>query len=220
MVEAVMAEQDFLFSISGLVAQLDCLIALSIAAEDLRLCRPCLSTDGETIIDNGRHLLQEMCVDTFIPNNTECHVQAGLIKVLTGPNYSGKSVYIKQVGLITLMAHIGSFVPADNATIALTDRIFTAITNVDSVNITQSTFAQDLAHIATMLRHATERSLLLIDEFGNGTAPQDGIALLVGAITDLLNRNLQVRSHPLSDLLALLAGSNCDLPTASRKLTA
>ena len=133
-----------------------------------------------------------MCVDTFIPNSTESHVQAGLIKVLTGPNYSGKSVYIKQVGLITLMAHIGSFVPADTATIALTDRIFT---NIDSVNITQSTFAQDLAHVATMLRHSTERSLLLIDEFGNGTAPQDGIALLVGAVTDLLNRSLQVRSH-------------------------
>eukprot|EP01043_Picozoa_sp_COSAG02_P062632 COSAG02_NODE_8689_length_2478_cov_13.980210_4_plen_210_part_00 len=195
MVEAVMAEQDLLFSISGLVAQLDCLIALSVAAEDLRLCRPSLSIDGETVIENGRHLLQEMCVDTFIPNNTECHVQAGLIKVLTGPNYSGKSVYIKQVGLITLMAHIGSFVPADTATIALTDRIFTAITNVDSVNITQSTFAQDLAHVATMLRHATERSLLLIDEFGNGTAPQDGIALLVGAVTDLLNRSLQVCNH-------------------------
>ena len=132
-----------------------------------------------------------MVVDTFIPNSTECHPQAGLIKVLTGPNYSGKSVYIKQVGLITLMAHIGSFVPADNATVALTDRIFTAITTIDSVNLTQSTFAQDLAHVATMLRYATERSLLLIDEFGNGTAPQDGIALLVGAVTDLLNRNLQ-----------------------------
>lgn len=69
------------------------------------------------------------------------------------------------------MVHIGSFVPADNATVALTDRIFTAITNIDSVNIIQSTFAQDLAHVATMLQHATAKSLLLIDEFGNGTAP-------------------------------------------------
>ena len=187
----VLAHKDLLFSLSGLAAQLDCLVALAMAAENLKLCRPVISEHGETVIHKGRHILQEMCVDTFIPNDTECHANAGLIKVVTGPNFSGKSVYIKQVALITLMAHIGSFVPADAATIALTDRIFTAITNIDSINIAQSTFAQDLAHVAAMLRHATDRSLLLIDEFGNGTNSQDGIALLVGVISDLLNRNLE-----------------------------
>ena len=91
------------------------------AAENLKLCRPVISEHGETVIHKGRHILQEMCVDTFIPNDTECHANAGLIKVVTGPNFSGKSVYIKQVALITLMAHIGSFVPADTATV---DRVF------------------------------------------------------------------------------------------------
>ena len=104
-------------------------------------------------------------------------METGNVRIITGANFSGKSVYIKQVGVITLLAHIGSFVPADTATVALTDRIFTAITNIDSVSIVQSTFAQDLSHTAAMLQRFTLQSLLLLDEFRTGTAPADGIAL-------------------------------------------
>jgi len=100
------------------------------------------------------------------------------------------SVYLKQVGLITLLASIGSYVPADRATISTVDRIFSAMTVVDSINISQSSFSQDLAHVSAMLRHCTGRSLLLIDEFGSGTAPTDGIALLVGVVNELLDRGL------------------------------
>lgn len=176
-------------SLCVLAAQLDCLVALSMAAENYRMCRPEIKPKGcATQIVRGRHLLQELSVNTFIPNDTHIGCGTGMIKLITGPNFSGKSVYMKQVGLITLMAHIGSFVPADSAAIPLVDRIFTAMATINSINISQSTFAQDLAQVASMLHHATSDSLLLVDEFGNGTTSTDGVALLVGVVLDLLQK--------------------------------
>lgn len=148
----------------------------------------------------GRHLLQELLEDRFVPNDTRMgdgssssssgHHQPGRVHVLTGPNCSGKSVYLKQAALVVLLAHVGSFVPADRAVVGLTDRIFTRLNANDSVTaaVQQSAFMRDLSQLAAMLRHATPRSLLVVDEFGKGTLAADGVGLLCAALGELAGR--------------------------------
>lgn len=121
-----------------------------------------------------------MTVDTFIPNDTKILHDERII-IITGPNYSGKSIYIKQVALIVFLSHIGSFVPADAATVGLTDRIFCA-TGSKLMTAEQSTFMIDLHQVGLMLRQTTSRSLCLLDEFGKGTLTEDGIGLLGGTV--------------------------------------
>ncbi|XP_066366159.1 DNA mismatch repair protein MSH5-like isoform X6 [Miscanthus floridulus] len=166
-------------------AELDCILSLAIVARQNNYVRPILTEDSILEIHNGRHALQEMTVDTFVPNDTKIR-DAGRINIITGPNYSGKSIYIKQVALIVFLAHIGSFVPADSAIVGLTDRIFCAMGS-KSMTTEQSTFMIDLHQVGTMLRHATSRSLCLLDEFGKGTLTEDGIGLLGGTINHFAN---------------------------------
>lgn len=115
----------------------------------------------------------------------------GRIHVLTGPNCSGKSVYLKQTALIVFLAHVGSFVPARRAVVGIADRIFTRLNDHGSITaaVQQSSFMRDLAQLAAMLRHASSRSLLLIDEFGKGTLAADGVGLLCAALGDLAARS-------------------------------
>ncbi|KAF6985357.1 hypothetical protein CFC21_003232 [Triticum aestivum] len=166
-------------------AELDCILSLAIVARQNNYVRPILTEDSILEIQNGRHALQEMTVDTFVPNDTKIR-SAGRINIITGPNYSGKSIYIKQVALVVFLAHIGSFVPADSAVVGLTDRIFCAMGS-KSMTTEQSTFMIDLHQVGTMLRHATSRSLCLLDEFGKGTLTEDGIGLLGGTISHFAN---------------------------------
>lgn len=166
-------------------AELDCILSLAIVARQNNYVRPILTEDSILEIRNGRHALQEMTVDTFVPNDTKIR-SAGRINIITGPNYSGKSIYIKQVALVVFLAHIGSFVPADSAVVGLTDRIFCAMGS-KSMTTEQSTFMIDLHQVGTMLRHATSRSLCLLDEFGKGTLTEDGIGLLGGTISHFAN---------------------------------
>lgn len=166
-------------------AELDCILSLAIVARQNNYVRPILTEDSILEIQNGRHALQEMTVDTFVPNDTKIR-SAGRINIITGPNYSGKSIYIKQVALVVFLAHIGSFVPADSAVVGLTDRIF-CVMGSKSMTTEQSTFMIDLHQVGTMLRHATSRSLCLLDEFGKGTLTEDGIGLLGGTISHFAN---------------------------------
>ena len=172
----------------SLCGQLDCLLALAVVSRQNNWVQPKLVNSGGLRIRGGRHPLQELSVDQFISNDTELGGRAASLQLITGPNSSGKSVYIKQVGLIVFLAHLGCWVPATSATVPITDRIFTRIHTVESVSIGMSSFQCDVSQIAAALRSSTARSLLLVDEFGKGTAPEDGEALLAAVAMELVSR--------------------------------
>lgn len=158
---------------------------MALAAEKYNWTAPTLTArNGVLEITKGRHPLQELVVPSFIPNdcrlrNEECDDdQSTPCMVLTGPNHSGKSVYLKQVALIVYLAHVGSFVPAELAVIGITDRILTRISTRESVCKEDSAFGIDLKQLHYAMKHLTPQSLLIIDEFGNGTNPDDGAGLL------------------------------------------
>ncbi|XP_058072393.1 DNA mismatch repair protein MSH5 isoform X5 [Magnolia sinica] len=166
-------------------AELDCFVSLALVAHQNNYVRPILTEETMLEIRKGRHVLQEMTVDTFVPNDTEI-LHDGRISIITGPNYSGKSIYIKQVALVVFLSHIGSFVPAEAATVGLTDRIFCAMGS-KIMTAEESTFMIDLHQVGKVLRQATSRSLCLLDEFGKGTLTEDGIGLLGGTINHFAN---------------------------------
>ncbi|XP_004624357.1 mutS protein homolog 5 isoform X2 [Octodon degus] len=185
----VLARAAGLSRVLDLASRLDVLLALASAARDYGYCRPryCPGLCGVRI-QNGRHPLMELCARTFVPNSAECGGDKGKVKVITGPNSSGKSIYLKQVGLITFMALVGSFVPAEQADVGAVDAIFTRIHSCESVSLGLSTFMLDLNQVAKAVSSATEQSLVLIDEFGKGTNTVDGIALLAAVIRHWLAR--------------------------------
>ncbi|KAB1261936.1 MutS protein-like protein 5 [Camelus dromedarius] len=166
----VLARAAVLTRVLDLASRLDVLLALASAARDYGYSRPRYSPRLLGVrIQNGRHPLMELCARTFVPNSAECGGDKGRVKVITGPNSSGKSIYLKQVGLITFMALVGSFVPAEEAEIGAVDAIFTRIHSCESISLGLSTFMIDLNQVAKAVNNATEQSLVLIDEFGKGT---------------------------------------------------
>ncbi|XP_066299080.1 mutS protein homolog 5-like [Branchiostoma lanceolatum] len=177
-----------LLDVMECVAEMDCLIAFASVAKDNNYVRPELTKESGIRIVGGRHPLQEMCVSPFVPNSTALGGSGHRLSVLTGPNASGKSVYLKQVGLVVFLAQLGSFVPAESATIGVVDRIFTRIHTRESVSVGLSTFMIDLNQVSVALRCTTAQSLVLFDEFGKGTATVDGISLMTASLGHLLSR--------------------------------
>lgn len=168
--------------LAAMLSRIDAFISLGVIATEMDFVRPEIVEESVIIIKEGRHLLQELTVDgNFVPNDTFISADKN-IALITGPNSSGKSVYLKQVGLLVYLAHIGSWLPCTKAVIGLTDRIMTRISSYESVAAAQSSFSLDLGQIAKMLKTHTPRTLCLIDEFGKGTTPVDGIALLATTI--------------------------------------
>ncbi|XP_022252966.1 mutS protein homolog 5-like isoform X2 [Limulus polyphemus] len=163
-------------------AQLDVLISLAVVAKEFNYTKPELTNENIVCIKGGRHPLQELCVTTFVPNDTNTGPSSGKMVIMTGPNASGKSVYLKQIALIVFMAHIGSFVPADSARVGIMDHILSRIHTRESVSLGLSTFMIDLNQMAQALRKATSHSLVVIDEFGKGTEAVDGLALLTSSL--------------------------------------
>ncbi|XP_076441308.1 mutS protein homolog 5-like [Babylonia areolata] len=163
-------------------AELDCLVSLASCALEFGYVCPQLSEDSLIDVKKGRHPLQELCCSPFIANDIQSGNAHGKVKVLTGPNACGKSVYLKQVAVIVYMAHIGSFVPAESAVIGQIDHIFSRVKSLESVSIGLSTFMLDINQMADALNNATEKSLVVVDEFGKGTETVDGLSLLSASL--------------------------------------
>ena len=161
------------------VAAADALCSLAAVAVQRGYCRPEISLSREITIRDGRHpVVEAMLKDTlFVPNDTELGSDDNQVSIITGPNMAGKSTYMRQVALIVLMAQMGSFVPARYAKIGLVDRVFTRIGASDDLASGQSTFMVEMAEVASILKYATARSLLILDEIGRGTSTYDGMAI-------------------------------------------
>ncbi|MBQ4159247.1 MAG: DNA mismatch repair protein MutS, partial [Clostridia bacterium] len=157
---------------------LDALCSLAKAAQMNSYVRPEINEDGVYEITEGRHPVVEESIghDRFVPNDTHLS-ETGRVMIITGPNMAGKSTYMRQVALIVLMAHIGSFVPADKANVSLTDRIFTRIGASDDLYGGQSTFMVEMNEMAVILKNATSKSLVILDEVGRGTGTFDGLSI-------------------------------------------
>jgi len=166
-------------ALADAVAHLDVFSSLAEAAVRNGYCRPQLNGGDEIVITGGRHpVVERSLADTaFVPNDTRLANKDDQIIILTGPNMAGKSTYLKQVALIILLAQIGSFVPAESATIGLVDRIFTRIGAREDLAAGQSTFMVEMLETANILNNATPRSLLILDEIGRGTSTYDGLSI-------------------------------------------
>lgn len=178
-------------STSRSIAYCDSLLSLATIAISNNYVKPTINDKIEGIdIKNGRHPVVEALLknNEFVPNDTQLDCCQNRTMIITGPNMSGKSTYMRQVALITLMAHVGSFVPAQSATISITDRIFTRIGASDDLAYGQSTFMVEMVEVATILQNATFRSLLILDEIGRGTSTFDGMSIARAVMEDVNNR--------------------------------
>lgn len=195
------------------LAQLDVLAALAELARLRGYCRPSLVEESVLNIEDGRHPVLDILEPqgTFVPNDTKASADDGTILLITGPNMAGKSTYIRQVALITLMAQIGSFVPAKAARIGVTDRIFARVGASDELSRGQSTFMVEMTETARILNNATARSLVILDEIGRGTSTYDGVSL-AWAIVEHIHDHIGCRTlfathyHELTDLATSLPG--------------
>ncbi len=194
---AIQAAERVLHTAHAL-AEIDVYLSLAEVAAQHNYCRPQLD-DGDNIhIVAGRHpVIEQAQVETpFIPNDTQLSTSDAQILVITGPNMAGKSTYLRQVALVVLMAQIGSYVPAEAARIGLVDRIFTRIGAQDDLATGQSTFMVEMVETATILHHATPRSLVILDEIGRGTSTYDGLAI-ARAVVEYLHNNRRCGARTL-----------------------
>ena len=199
------------------IAKLDTYISLALVASRNNYVRPKINTKGVIDIKNGRHPVVEKMIpnDMFIPNDTYLDNSKNRVSVITGPNMAGKSTYMRQTALIVLMAQIGSFVPAEKANIGIADRIFTRVGASDDLASGQSTFMVEMTEVANILRNATSRSLLILDEIGRGTSTFDGLSIAWAVIEYISNTKIlgaktlfATHYHELTELEGKLAGVN------------
>lgn len=174
------------------VAHIDVFASLAVVAEQNNFVRPKINEKGCIDIKDGRHPVVEKMIpnDMFIANDTYLNDKKNRISIITGPNMAGKSTYMRQTALIVLMAQIGSFVPAKSADIGLVDRIFTRVGASDDLASGQSTFMVEMTEVANILRNATNRSLLILDEIGRGTSTFDGLSIAWAVIEHISNSKL------------------------------
>ncbi|MCH5268145.1 MAG: DNA mismatch repair protein MutS [Lachnospiraceae bacterium] len=179
-------------SVAKIIAAVDMFVSLAVVAEQNQYVRPNVTNTGSVSIKNGRHPVVEKMIknDMFVANDTELDVQNHRIAIITGPNMAGKSTYMRQTALIVLMAQIGSFVPAQSATIGIVDRIFTRVGASDDLASGQSTFMVEMTEVANILRNATKNSLIILDEIGRGTSTFDGLSIAWAVIEHIANTKL------------------------------
>ncbi len=199
---------------SRLIAELDCYCSLATIAADNNYCRPKINKSGKIEITDGRHpVVERSAKDSFIPNSAVLNNGDDRVIILTGPNMAGKSTYMRQVALIVLLAHIGSFVPASQANICITDRIFTRVGASDSLSTGQSTFMVEMSEMANILNNATSKSLLIIDEIGRGTSTFDGLSIAWAVVEHIADKQkcgaktlFATHYHELTELEGKLEG--------------
>ena len=197
MLAQVAAAAPRLLQLAQAIAELDVLAGLAEVAANNRYVRPALAGDGVLEIIAGRHPVVERSLRdaVFQPNDVRLSPEEAIL-VITGPNMSGKSTFLRQVALITLMAQIGSFVPAERAHIGLVDRIFTRIGAQDEIHAGQSTFMVEMVEAANILHHATSRSLIIFDELGRGTSTYDGLSI-AWAVVEYIHNHPRLRAKTL-----------------------
>lgn len=211
-IRACLARQAVLLQrLAAAVAQLDTLAALAEVAVLYNYVRPRVDAETRIMVHQGRHPVVERMLDGFVPNDLALDREAQQLLVLTGPNMAGKSTYLRQVALIALLAQMGSFVPAAEATIGLVDRIFTRVGAVDDIAAGRSTFLVEMTETAHILHNATVRSLIILDEIGKGTSTSEGLSI-AWAVALYIARRLGARGlfathfHELTALEALATG--------------
>ncbi|MFH5909731.1 DNA mismatch repair protein MutS [Clostridium perfringens] len=188
---------DRLKTTAKIIAELDCISNLAFVALENDFIKPEINENGETKIENGRHPVVEKVIPKgeFIPNDTIINKEDNQLLIITGPNMAGKSTYMRQVAIITLMCQIGSFVPASKANISVVDKIFTRIGASDDLAGGKSTFMVEMWEVSNILKNATENSLVLLDEVGRGTSTYDGLSIAWSVIEYICkNKNLRCKT--------------------------
>jgi len=214
LLDQVVTEMGAIQNNGQLIGVLDCLLCFAQIAKENKYCKPTLSEDTILNITAGRHPVIEKTLaidEAYIPNDVFLDPTTQQIIILTGPNMSGKSAVLRQTALITLMAHMGSYVPAQAASIPLTDKIFTRVGANDNLNAGESTFMVEMLETASILNNISDRSLILLDEIGRGTSTYDGISI-AWSIVEFLHQSKQkpktlfaTHYHELNDLEAQLS---------------
>ena len=184
---------------ANIIARLDCLLSFAKAAEEHRYVRPVVADDCVLQIKSGRHPVIETQLpmgEEYVPNDIELDTEQQQIMIITGPNMAGKSALLRQTALITLMAQMGCFVPAEAARIGLVDKIFTRVGASDNISLGESTFMVEMTEASDILNNVTPRSLVLFDELGRGTSTYDGISI-AWAIVEYLHEHQGAQARTL-----------------------
>ena len=195
------------YELANNISYLDFIISLSEAAISNNYVKPSIKSEGSIVLKNSRHPIVEKHCDNFIDN--DINLKENEIIILTGPNMSGKSTFMKQVSLIVVMAQMGSFVPASYAEIAMVDKLFTRVGASDDISSGQSTFMVEMNEVANIINNATDKSLVILDEVGRGTSTFDGISIAT-AITEHLHDKIKCKTifathyHELNELSSRL----------------
>lgn len=212
--DILLSKIDKLKETAKAVAELDTYLSFATVAVERNYCKPIINKNVKNIeILGGRHPVIEITnrSEEFIPNDTILNSDDSRTMIITGPNMAGKSTYMRQVALITLLAHIGSYVPATSAKICLTDRIFTRIGASDDLSMGQSTFMVEMSEVSHILKNATNDSLIILDEIGRGTSTFDGLSI-AWAVIEHISKTLKAKTlfsthyHELTELEGLLDG--------------
>lgn len=210
--QKVMTQAPRIQGASRIVANLDCLSSMSMVARDENYCRPVLVNDDILRIRGGRHpVVEKVLKSGFVPNDTSLNEKSSRFHIITGPNMSGKSTYLRQVGLIAIMAQMGSFVPAQSVKQGIVDRVFTRVGASDNLHLGKSTFLVEMTETANITNNATSRSLILLDEIGRGTSTYDGMSI-AWSVSEYIHRHLKAKAlfathyHELTELAETMDG--------------
>ena len=212
--EVLLSKIDLIKITAQAVSELDVIFSFATVAMENNYCKPIISKNFDCIeIIGGRHPIVELInkSEDFVSNDTIMNSNDARTMIITGPNMAGKSTYMRQVALITLMAHIGAFVPATSAKIGLIDKIFTRIGASDDLSMGQSTFMVEMSEVSYILSNATNKSLLILDEIGRGTSTFDGLSI-AWSVIEFISKNLIAKTlfsthyHELTELEGLLEG--------------